>query len=184
MNIFSIFVYRILQIVNKIYKTMKRHFLFVLFAMVLLMGSGRAMAQSSEFTPANLAGIWQMCFYVSGDPNIPGELKPSNSFKILSDDGKFTNMVMIPNKGAIIIGTGTYKQTAPNAFTEHVEKNLHLPQLVGVDNVLEFDMKGGEVMVVKFFVQKDTSGNEINSWYYETWKKVKMPATYPKDLVR
>ena len=98
------------------------------------------MAQSSEFTPANLEGIWQMCFYVSGDPNIPGELKPSNSFKILSDDGKFTNMVMIPNKGAIIIGSGTYKQTAPNAFTEHVEKNLHLPQLVGIDNVLEFDM--------------------------------------------
>ena len=132
MIFFSIFVYRILQIVNKIYKTMKRHFLFVLMAMVLLMGSGRAMAQSSEFTPASLEGIWQMCFYVSGDPSIPGELKPSNSFKILSDDGKFTNMVMIPNKGAIIIGSGTYKQTAPNAFTEHVEKNLHLPQLVGV----------------------------------------------------
>ena len=184
MIFFSIFVYRILQIVNEIYKTMKRHFLFVLMTMVLLLGSGRAMAQSSEFTPANLEGIWQMCFYVSGDPNIPGELKPSNSFKILSDDGKFTNMVMIPNKGAIIIGSGTYKQTAPNAFTEHVEKNLHLPQLVGVDNVLEFDMKGGEVMVVKFFVQKDNDGNEINSWYYETWKKVKMPNAYPKDLIR
>jgi hypothetical protein len=56
--------------------------------------------------------------------------------------------------------------------------------LVGVDNVLEFEMKGGEVMMVKFFVKKDPEGNEINSWYYETWKKVKMPAVYPKDLVR
>ena len=121
---------------------------------------------------------------MSSDPAIPGELKPSNSFKILTDDGKFINMTVVPNKGAIIIGSGTYKQTAPNAFTEHVEKNLHLPQLVGVDNVLEFDMKGGEVMMVKFFVKKDTEGNEINSWYYETWKKVKMPAVYPKDLVR
>ena len=45
-------------------------------------------------------------------------------------------------------------------------------------------MKGGEEMIVKFFVKKDVDGNEINSWYYETWKKVKMPATYPKDLVR
>jgi hypothetical protein len=45
-------------------------------------------------------------------------------------------------------------------------------------------MKGGEVMMVKFFVKKDPEGNEINSWYYETWKKVKMPAVYPKDLVR
>lgn len=63
-----------------------------------------------------------MCFYVSGTPQVPGELKPSNSFKILSDDGKFTNMTMIPNHGAIIIGSGTYRQTAPNAYTEHVEK--------------------------------------------------------------
>jgi len=115
---------------------------------------------------------------------VPGELKPSNSFKILSDDGKFTNMTMIPNHGAIIIGSGTYRQTAPNAYTEHVEKNLHLPQLVGVDNILEFEMKGGDVMVLKFFVKTDKDGNEINSWYYETWKRVKMPPVYPKDLVR
>ena len=30
----------------------------------------------------------------------------------------------------------------------------------------------------------DKDGNDINSWYYETWKRVKMPAAYPKDLVR
>ena len=160
---------------------MKRRFLFVVMALFLFAGFSKMTAQNSE---ADLRGVWQMCFYMSSDPTIPGELKPSNSFKILTDDGKFINMTVVPNKGAIIIGSGTYKQTAPNAFTEHVEKNLHLPQLVGVDNVLEFDMKGGEVMMVKFFVKKDTEGNEINSWYYETWKKVKMPAVYPKDLVR
>lgn len=164
---------------------MKHRYLFALMAMFLLLGAGRTMAQTkSAFEPADLKGIWQMCFYVSGDPNVPGELKPSNSFKILSDDGKFTNMTVIPNKGAIIIGSGTYKQTAPNAYIEHVEKNLHLPQLVGVDNVLEFEMKGGDVMMLKFFVKEDAEGNRIDSWYYETWKKVKMPPTYPKDLVR
>ena len=125
-----------------------------------------------------------MCFYMSSDPELPGELKPSNSFKILSDDGKFTNMVMIPHKGAIIIGSGTYRQTSPYAYIEHVEKNLHLPQLVGVDNLLEFEMKDDNVMMLKFFVKKDANGNEINSWYYETWKKVEMPAVYPKDIVR
>ena len=160
---------------------MKRRILFFLVAMFLMSGISKTMAQT---TADDLKGVWQMCFYMSSDPSVPGELKPSNSFKILSDDGKFTNMTVIPNKGAIIIGSGTYKLTAPNAFTEHVEKNLHLPQLVGVDNVLEFEMKGGEVMMVKFFVKKDQEGNEINSWYYETWKKVKMPAIYPKDLVR
>jgi len=49
---------------------------------------------------------------------------------------------------------------------------------------LEFEMKGGDVMVLKFFVKTDKDGNDINSWYYETWKRVKMPAAYPKDLVR
>ena len=65
----------------------------------------------------------------------------------------------------------------------HYSRGTYLADKEG-KNVLEFDMKGGEVMVVKFFVQKDNDGNEINSWYYETWKKVKMPNAYPKDLVR
>ena len=164
---------------------MKRHSLFLLLIAFMLIGTSRVMGQNkSAVAPADLKGIWQMCFYVSGVPNTPGELKPSNSFKILSDDGKFTNMTVIPNNGAIIIGAGTYKQTAENAYTEHVEKNLHLPQLVGSDNILEFEMKGGDVMVLKFFVKTDKDGNDINSWYYETWKRVKMPAAYPKDLVR
>ena len=158
---------------------MKRRILFFLVAMFLVSGISKTMAQNPE-----LRGIWQMCFYMSSDPTLPGELKPSNSFKILTDDGKFINMTMIPNKGAIIIGSGTYKKTGTNAFTEHVEKNLHLPQLVGMDNVLEFEMKADDIMMVKFFVKKDAEGNEINSWYYETWKKVIMPAAYPKDLVR
>lgn len=159
---------------------MKRRILFIVMAIFLLSGFSKTMAQTAN---TELKGIWQMCFYVSNDPTIPGELKPSNSFKILSEDGKFTNMVMIPNKGAIIIGSGTYKKTATNAFTEYVEKNLHLPQLVGVANVLEYEMRD-DVMLVKFFVKKDADGNEINSWYYETWKKVVMPTAYPTDLVR
>ena len=163
---------------------MKRHFLFSMMAVLLLLGSGRMVAQTSnQTTPVELNGIWQMCFYVSVDPSIPGELKPSNSFKILTNDGQFVNLTVIPNQGAIIIGSGTYKQTAVNAFTEHVEKNLHLPQLVGKDNVLKYEMNG-DIMLVKFFVKKDPDGNDINSWYYETWKKVRMPAVYPKDLVR
>ena len=159
---------------------MKCRFLLAM-ALCFLLGVGKTMAQSSK---AELAGVWQMCFHMSSDPNLPGELKPSNSFKILSEDGKFTNMTVVPNTGAIIIGSGTYKQTAPNAYTEHVEKNLHLPQLVGVDNVLEFEMRGGDVMVLKYFVKTDENGNQIDCWYYETWKKVKMPAVYPQGLVR
>ena len=80
---------------------MKRRILFFLVAMFLMSGISKTMSQS---TPDDLKRIWQMCFYMPSDPRLPGELKPSNSFKILSDDGKFTNMTVIPNKGAIIIG--------------------------------------------------------------------------------
>ena len=133
---------------------MKRHSLFLLLIAFMLIGTSRVMGQNKSAVA-------------------PADL-----------NGKFTNMTVIPNHGAIIIGAGTYKQTAENAYTEHVEKNLHLPQLVGSDNILEFEMKGGDVMVLKFFVKTDKDGNDINSWYYETWKRVKMPAAYPKDLVR
>ena len=162
---------------------MRRHYLFTLLAMFLLLGTGRAMAQASA-VESKLVGIWQMCFYVSDQADVPGELKPSNSFKILGGDGTFTNMAVIPNYGAIIRGSGTFKETSENAYTEHVEKNLHLPQLVGVDNVLYYEMKGDDLMVLKYFVKTDKDGNELNVWYYETWKRVKMPAKYPAFLVQ
>ena len=156
---------------------------FMFMAALLLGAVGYAMAQTAEKTPVSLNGIWQMCFYRSSSPEVAGELKTSNSFKILSDDGKFTNMVMMP-QGAIIIGEGTYEVTSPTSFTEKVEKNLHLPQLVGKENVLEFQMKGGDVMVLKFFLKEEVNGNVIDSWVYETWKKVKMPNTYPENIIR
>ena len=135
-------------------------------------------------TASKLVGIWQMCFYVSDLPDVPGELKPSNSFKILGGDGTFTNMTLIPTYGAIIRGSGTFKESGPDAYVEHVEKNLHLPQLVGVDNVLYYEMKTEDLMVLKYFVKTDKEGNELNVWYYETWRRVKMPTKYPEFFVQ
>ena len=132
-----------------------------------------------------LQGIWQMCFYVSSSPDVPGELKPSNSFKVLTADGKFVNMTVIPNRGAIIIGSGTYKVSSDDKYVEHVEKSLDLPQLNGTDNVLYFSLKESDsVMILKYYMEKDVDGNVIDTWVYETWKRVSMPPTYPKDLVR
>ena len=37
-------------------------------------------------------------------------LKPSNTFKVLSDDGRIVNFTMSPGKDAIITGYGTYQQ--------------------------------------------------------------------------
>ena len=42
----------------------------------LLIGTSRVVGQEkSDAAPVNLKGIWQMCFYVSGTPQVPGELK-------------------------------------------------------------------------------------------------------------
>lgn len=158
-----------------------RKFLFL--ALSLLVVSGSALAQSAEKVPVSLNGVWQMCFYRSNSPDVAGELKTSNSLKILSDDGRFTNLVMMPH-GAIIIGEGTYEMTSEKTYTEIVERNLHLPQLNGKKNVMEFEIKDDGIMVVKYFLKEDINGNRIDSWCYETWKRVSMPEKYPENIIR
>lgn len=158
-----------------------RSFLFL--TLLVLVASGNVWAQKAEKVPVSLNGVWQMCFYRSNSPEVAGELKTSNSLKILSDDGRFTNMVMMPH-GAIIIGEGTYEMTSEKSYTEIVERNLHLPQLNGKRNVMEFEMKDDGVMVVKYFLKEDINGNRIDSWCYETWKRVTMPDRYPENIIR
>lgn len=155
---------------------------FLVCVMLLVVGSITQVMGQAHPT-SNLAGIWQMYFYVSGSLENPGVLRPSNSFKILSPEGRFTNFTLIPTQGAIIIGEGRYKQTNDDAYVEIVEKNIHLPQLNEKENVMHFTMED-DIMHVRYFLEKDTNGNEINTWCYETWKKVIMPAVYPKDLAR
>ena len=163
---------------------MKSRYLFLLIA-ALLMSLGVSFAQEvQEKTPVTLGGVWQMCFYHSVSPDIPGELKTSNSLKILTDDGHFCNLVMMP-QGAIIIGSGTYKVKSPGVYTEYVEKNIHLPQLNGQTNDLYFELKeNGTLMYIKYYLKNDLNGNEINSWNHEIWKKVEMPTSYPENIVR
>ena len=159
----------------------KRNIFFLAF--LLLVASGNVLAQKAEKVPVSLNGVWQMCFYRSNSPDVAGELKTSNSLKILSDDGRFTNMVMMPH-GAIIIGEGRYEVNSEKSYTEIIEKNLHLPQLNGKRNVMEFEMKDDGIMVVKYFLKEDVNGNKIDSWCYETWKRVTMPDKYPENIIR
>lgn len=134
----------------------------------------------NETTPKSLQGVWQMCFYSSSLPALPGELKSSNSLKILGEGGEFTNVVMMPT-GAIIIGSGTYTLDSDSTFTEHVKKNIHLPELDGKDNVMHFELaENGKLMFVK--VKSSEAGDDV--WSHEIWRKIDMPSTYPTDIVR
>ncbi|EJW94578.1 hypothetical protein EVA_17312, partial [gut metagenome] len=137
----------------------------------MLLVSGGAMAQKrGNFKAADLKGIWQLCHYVSESSNIPGELKPSNTFKVLSDDGRIVNFTVIPGSDAIITGYGTWKQLTDDSYKESIEKNIHLPMLDNKDNILQFEIKDN-YLYLKFFIKKDLNGNELNAWYYETWKR-------------
>ena len=159
---------------------MKKSYFFTMLAAVLLAVTGVRAQDKAAFEPAHLEGIWQLCHYVSEVPDVPGVLKPSNTFKVLSDDGRIVNFTIIPGQSAIITGYGTYKQVTGSSYKESIEKNIHLPMLDNKDNILEFE----ELLHLKYFIAKDLNGNELNSWFHETWKRVEMPAVFPEDIVR
>lgn len=155
-----------------------------MLAAVLLAVSGATAQESAKFKPAKLEGIWQLCHYVSENPDIPGTLRASNTFKVLSDDGRIVNFTVRPGSDAIITGYGTYQQITDNSYKESIERSIHLPMLDNKDNVLEFEMSdGGDVMHLKYFIERDLNGNELNSWFHETWKRVRMPDKFPEDIV-
>lgn len=164
---------------------MKKYYLsVVIVAMLLMITNATAQEVTTRFKPANLKGIWQMCFYVSESPNIPGELKPGNTFKVLTEDGHITNFTVIPNKGAIITGGGTYKQISNDTYIENIERSIHLPMLNNKTNTLNFEIKDDKLLKLKFFIEKDEHGNTVDTWYHETWFRVEMPDKYPEYLVR
>lgn len=161
---------------------MKRQYLFISVMALFAIFATECWGQKKG--KADLEGIWQLCFYVSEAKDAPASLRAGNTFKILSKDGHITNFTVIPGRGAIITGDGTYK-VKKNILRESVKKNIHLPMLEGLDNDLQFTLsEDGDVMSVKFFVKEDAQGHVIDAWHYETWRRVEMPAEYPQDLVR
>ncbi len=155
----------------------------MLAAMLFAVAGVRAQDKEA-FEPVHLEGIWQLCHYVSENPDIPGILKPSNTFKVLSDDGRIVNFTIRPGEDAIITGYGTYRQVSDTAYKESIERNIHLPMLDHKDNLLEFEMGEGGVMYLKYFIAKDLNGNELNTWFHETWKRLNMPLVFPENIVR
>ena len=97
-------------------------------------------------------------------PMFRDALKPSNTFKVLSDDGRIVNFTIIPGSDAIITGYGTYKQLTDDSYKESIEKNIHLPMLDNQDNILEFEIKD-KVDLFAFEIlhfKNDLNGNELN----------------------
>ena len=81
---------------------MKKLYFFTMLSIMLLAVTGAMAQKKTKFKAADLKGIWQLCHYVSESPDVPGALKPSNTFKVLSDDGRIVNFTIIPGADAII----------------------------------------------------------------------------------
>ena len=166
---------------------MKTRYFFTMLTAMLLVVSG-AMAQKNasqkRFKDANLTGIWQMCVYIAESQEVAAELKPSNTFKVLSGDGKITNFTYRPNIGAVITGEGSYMQTNDTTYIESISRSIHLPMLNNKVNTLIFDIEDDKYLHLKYYIEKDENDNYVDSWYHETWVKLGMPDKYPDDLVR
>ncbi len=144
---------------------MKKLYFFTMLSIMLLAVTGAMAQKKTKFKVAELKGIWQLCHYVSESPDVPGELKPSNTFKV----------TIIPGADAIITGYGTYKQLTDDSYRESIEKNIHLPMLDNQDNILEFEIKDSDYLHLKYFIKNDLNGNELNTWYYERYADFFMP---------
>lgn len=166
---------------------MKIRSLISTLAIMLLIASGASAqknAGSSKFREANLKGIWQMCVYIAESQEVAAELKPSNTFKVLSGDGHITNFTYRPNVGAVITGEGGYRQTSDTTYVESISRSIHLPMLNHKENKLIFEIENDKYLHLKYYIEKDENDNVIDAWYHETWVKLAMPDRYPEDLVR
>ncbi len=167
---------------------MKRIVSIVLFGLMVLIAVPSIAAVNGEQKKKSqtpLAGVWQMCYYISGTEDGSGRLISGNSFKILTEKGDMYNLVSIPTKGSIILGYGTYKVVSDRAYVEHITKTLDNPVLNGSDNVLEYNLsEDGKILTLKFYIEKDDKGNTIDTWFNETWMRVVMPDILPEDLQR
>ena len=109
---------------------MKKLYFFTMLSIMLLAVTGAMAQKKTKFKAADLKGIWQLCHYVSESPDVPGALKPSNTFKVLSDDGRIVNFTIIPGADAIITGYGTYKQLTDLSYKVSMKSPTPLTDLV------------------------------------------------------
>ena len=67
---------------------MKKLYFFTMLSIMLLAVTGATAQKKTKFKPADLKGIWQLCHYKlckichKNLPDVPGSLKPSNTFKV------------------------------------------------------------------------------------------------------
>lgn len=122
-----------------------------------------------------LEGVW-MC-KAERSSNLPEMgFRPAmpGTLKIISPDGKFTNIKVLQSRTIITID-GLFKVESDSVFVESVKRSLN-PSLIGKDNKLFFRMEGNNKLYLKWFAPKNLLGNNTDIWIEEFWEKAEMPS--------
>ncbi|UFH35304.1 DUF4488 domain-containing protein [Flavobacterium acetivorans] len=101
-------------------------------------------------------------------PAMPGTLK------IISADGKFTNIRVMQSKTVITID-GLFKVESDSIFVESIKRSLN-SVLIGKENRLLFRMEGNNKLYIKWFLEKNQLNQKMNIWIEELWEKAEMPS--------
>ena len=73
-----------------------------------------------------------------------------------------------------------YKQLSDHTYAEYALRRIFICRMLdNQDNVLTFKLVDDKVLHLKYFIEKDLNGNELNCWYKETWKRIEMPDKLP-----
>lgn len=81
----------------------------------------------------------------------------SGRYKILSGDGRFTNLLAgTGTEAGSINQSGTWMQTSDSTFVEHIEYNANLPSSEGQDNKFTYHFeKDGNLLCISYVIPGD-----------------------------
>ena len=145
--------------------------------------SKNKLESSSNRESSSLAGIWQICHKVPSQTSVSAQIYKGKTLKILSEDGKFTNVYFDDKRGgAIITGYGTYRQTSDNMYIESIVNSVNTS--INNDEIeFLFKIVDNKSLHTRFFVKKDGRGNPLNRWFEESYVKV-IPVNYDSFLTK
>ncbi|NDV46728.1 DUF4488 domain-containing protein [Paludibacter sp. 221] len=149
---------------------MKRIVFFVCFAALFLAGCN----DKTKKVPvvSDFVGIWQLCgTSYDGMPTIaPYENARMPQYKIISDNGRFSNMIL--SRNTYITVYGTYKVASLSEYVECVEKSYTNPLHDNYKNVMQCELINGKYLKLSYPTKTDYEGLIINEKVDELWVKV------------
>lgn len=120
-----------------------------------------------------LDGFWQFKGQqVGGSPFQPPRIYTA---KILLN-GSFKTFNVVENKTSIS-GEGSFEVVSDDTYIETITNHMNTT-LIGKSQKMEYRLEGN-MLYVKFFIEKSNLGTDLNMWYEEVWERVDLQSHSP-----